>query len=180
MPVTPFHFGPASVAKAAVSNHFSFVAFGLTQVIIDSEPVFYISQGMWPIHRFFHTYIGATVVALVVIFFGRRLCEGLLRLWNWRLSKSQRAWLGVSPHISMTAMATGALFGGYSHVFLDSIMHSDMHPFAPFSEANGLIYIVSIERLHQLCVISAALGSVLLSVLLIRRKMRVERVVPPA
>ena len=180
MPVTPFHFGPAAVVKAAAPKHFSFVAFGLTQVIIDTEPAFYMSLGMWPIHRFFHTYFGATVVALVVILFGRRLCEGLLRLWNWRLSDRQKAWLGVSPHISITAMTTGALFGGYSHVFLDSIMHSDMHPFAPISEGNGLIYIVSVEALHQLCVISAVLGAVVLSVLLIRRKMRVDRVAPPA
>ena len=180
MPITPFHFGPAAVAKAGASKQFSFVAFGLTQVIVDIEPVFYISQGMWPIHRFFHTYLGATVVALVVILFGRPLCEGLLGLWNWRLSNTQRAWLRVSSHISITAMVTGALFGGYSHVFLDSIMHSDMHPFAPISEVNGLINIISIDRLHLLCVISAVLGGVVLSVLLIRRKMSVERVAPPA
>jgi len=135
---------------------------------------------MWPIHRFFHTYFGATVVALVVIVFGRRLCEGLLRLWNWRLSDSQKAWLGVSPHISMTAMATGALFGGYSHVFLDSMMHSDMHPFAPIAEVNGLINLVPVAVLHQVCVISAILGGIVLSVVLMRRKMRVDRVAPPS
>jgi len=180
VPVTPLHFGPAAAAKAVSPKHFSFVAFGLTQVIIDIEPAFYISQGMWPIHRFFHTYFGATVVALMVILFGRPVCEGLIRLWNWRLSDSQRSWLAGSPNISLTAMTTGAFFGGYSHVFLDSIMHSDMHPFAPLSKVNGLLYIISIERLHQVCVASAVLGGMVLSVLLIRRKMSVERAAPPA
>jgi membrane-bound metal-dependent hydrolase YbcI (DUF457 family) len=78
------------------------------------------------------------------------------------------------------AMVTGSLFGGYSHVLLDSIMHSDLYPFAPISEVSGLLYIISIERLHQLCVISAVLGGMVLSVLLIRRKMSIERVAPPA
>ena len=180
MPVTPFHFGPATVAKAVSPKHFSLVAFGLTQVVIDIEPIFYISQGMWPIHRFFHTYIGATAVAVFVILFGRRICEGLLRLWNWRLSDDQRSWLGVNPRISRAAMTTGALFGAYSHVFLDSIMHSDMRPFAPLSDENGLLYIISIDRLHQVCAISAIVGVTVLLIFLVRRKMGVERAAPPA
>lgn len=180
MPLTPFHFGPATVVKASSPKYFSLAAFGLTQVIIDIEPIFYISQGMWPIHRFFHTYIGATAVAVFVILFGRRICEGLLRLWNSRLSDDQRAWLGLNTRISSTAMITGALFGAYSHVFLDSIMHSDVRPFAPVSDDNKLLYIISIERLHQVCTVTAILGGTVLLVLLVRRKMGVERAAPPA
>ncbi len=175
MPVTPFHFGPAAVAKAIAPRHFSFVAFGLTQVIIDIEPVFYISQGMWPIHRFFHTYLGATAVAVVVALFGKPVCEAVLRVWNWRLSESQRTWLGVNPKIPFTAVTIGALFGAFSHVLLDSVMHSDIRPFAPFSDANDLLYIISIERLHEVSALAGILGGVSLLVLLVRRKMKVEQ-----
>ena len=176
MPVTPFHFGPAAVFKAVTPRYFSFVAFGLTQVIIDTEPLFYMAQGSWPIHRFLHTYLGATVVALFVALVGRPLCEWILRLWNWRLSVSQRAWLGVNTKISFAAALTGALFGGYSHVLLDSIMHSDIRPFAPFSDNNSLLYVISIDNLHMLCTIFGVLGGTMLLVLLTRRRLVSEKI----
>ena len=175
MPVTPFHFGPAALAKSLTPKYFSFVTFGLSQVIIDAEPLYYMSQGAWPIHRFFHTYLGATVVAVLVILFGKPICEAVLRLWNWRLSEAQRSWLSVNPNISFTTAAVGALFGAYSHVLLDSIMHSDMQPFAPFSDANPLLYIISIDRLYQMCALLGILGGLVLAILLLRRKILAER-----
>lgn len=175
MPVTPFHFGPAAAIKAVTPRYFSFVAFGLTQVVIDTEPLFYMAQGSWPIHRFFHTYLGATAVALLVAFVGKPLCEWILRLWNRRLSTSQRVWLGVNPRISFSAALTGALFGGYSHVLLDSIMHSDIRPFAPFSNNNGLLYVISIDYLHILTAIFGIFGGTMLLVLLVRRKRVAEK-----
>lgn len=130
---------------------------------------------MWPIHRFFHTYLGATAVALIVVLFGKPICETALRLWNWRLSETQRTWLGVRPKITFTAAITGAIFGAYSHVFFDSIMHSDIRPFAPFSDVNALLYIISIDRLHEVCAIAGVLGGMVLLVLLVRRKTNAER-----
>ena len=170
MPVTPFHFGPAAAVKAAFPNKFSFVAFGLSQVIIDMEPLFYMSQGLWPIHRFFHTYVGATVVAVLVAILGKPICEWILRLWNGRLSARQKVWLGLDPRISYTAAALGALFGGYSHVLLDSIMHADMRPFAPFSNENSILLVISIENLHIFCTIFGILGGTMLLILLAKRK----------
>ena len=175
MPVTPFHFGPAAAIKAVAPRYFSFVAFGLTQVVIDTEPLFYIAQNLWPIHRFFHTYLGATAVALLVAFFGKPLCEWILRLWNSRLSTSQRAWLSVNPGISFSAAITGALFGGYSHVLLDSIMHSDIRPFAPISNHNGLLYLISIDHLHILTATFGFFGGLMLLVILVRRKRVAEK-----
>ena len=52
----------------------------------------------------------------------------------------------------------GAAFGVYSHVFLDSIMHSDVKPFAPFSEANPLLQSISVAELHIGCVIAGVFG----------------------
>ena len=170
MPITPFHFGPATAVKAAMPNKFSFVAFGLSQVIIDMEPLFYMSQGLWPIHRFFHTYVGATVVAVLVAIPGKPICEWILRLWNGRLSARQKIWLGLDPRISYTAAALGALFGGYSHVLLDSIMHADMRPFAPFSNENSILLVISIENLHIFCTIFGILGGTMLLILLAKRK----------
>lgn len=176
MPITPFHFGPATAVKAAIPNKFSFVAFGLSQLIIDMEPLFYMSQGLWPIHRFFHTYVGATLVAVLVATLGRPVCEWLLRLWNGRLSVGQKIWLGLDPKISLSAAALGALFGGYSHVLLDSIMHADMRPFAPFSNHNSLLLVISIENLYILCTIFGILGGATLLILLAKRKPGVDKI----
>ncbi len=148
---------------------FSFVVFGLTQVVIDIEPAYYMARWLWPIHRFFHTYLGATLVAIVVILFGKPICESILRLWNSSLSEPQRAWLGVKPKISTMAAVIGAFFGSYSHVFLDSIMHSDMHPLAPFSNDNSLLYIISIERLYAACFLAGIFGGMVLLILLAKR-----------
>ena len=51
-----------------------------------------------------------------------------------------------------------AFIGTYSHIFIDSIMHSDVMPFLPFSTASPLHGIISIEALHVWCVVSALVG----------------------
>jgi len=169
MPVTPFHFGPAAIVKSASSQWFSLTVFGLTQVIIDLEPLYYMAQGMWPIHRFLHTYLGAAIVAVVAAVAGKPLCEWFLRLWNERLSDVQRRWLSVEPAITRGAAFAGSLFGGFSHILLDSVMHSDIRPFAPWSDTNGLLYAISIGTLYELCAVTGLLGLLWLAILLARR-----------
>ena len=171
MPFTPFHLGAGATFKALSPKYCSFTMFGFTQVIIDTESLYYMVQGLWPIHRFFHTYLGATLVALFCLFVGRPLCEAVLRVWNWRLSPSQRQWLHIEPKISWSAAAIGAFLGAYSHVLLDSIMHTDARPFAPFSDTNGMLHIISVTQLHVVCVGLGIVGGLVLVVLLLRRKM---------
>lgn len=170
MPITPLHFGPAALAKAVTPNYFSFAVFGITQLALDLEPLYYLIQGVWPIHRFFHTYLGATLVAVFAVVVGKPLSELVIRLWNRRLRPSQRGWLGIAPRIPLIAAVVGALFGAYSHVFLDSIMHSDLHPFAPWWDGNGLLDLISIDQLYLLCAGSGVLGGIMLLILLLRRK----------
>lgn len=70
----------------------------------------------------------------------------------------------------------GAFVGTYSHVFLDSIMHSDMQPLAPLSEANGLLHVISVEGLHLLCGLAGVLGALLMFALfLVRRRAHIDR-----
>lgn len=170
MPITPLHFGPAALAKAVTPKYFSFGVFGFTQLAMDLEPLYYLIQGVWPIHRFFHTYLGATLVAVFAVVVGKPLSELVIRLWNRRLRPGQRDWLGIAPRITLIAAVVGALFGAYSHVFLDSIMHSDMQPFAPWWDGNGLLDLISIDQLYLLCAGSGVLGGIMLLMLLLRRK----------
>ena len=170
MPITPLHFGPAALAKAVTPKYFSYTVFGFTQLAMDLEPLYYLIQGVWPIHRFFHTYLGATLVAVFAVVVGKPLSGLVIRLWNRRLRPSQRDWLGIAPRIPLIAAVVGALFGAYSHVFLDSIMHSDLHPFAPGWNGNGLLDLISIDHLYLLCAGSGVLGGIMLLILLLRRK----------
>jgi membrane-bound metal-dependent hydrolase YbcI (DUF457 family) len=66
------------------------------------------------------------------------VCERALRVWNAWLSPAQARWLAYEPKITPTAAAVGAFVGAYSHVAIDSIMHVDVRPFAPFSAGVAL------------------------------------------
>jgi hypothetical protein len=108
MPITPFHFGPGAAIHAAAPRYVSFLAFCAANVLMDIEPMYYILTRQYPLHRFFHTYVGAAIVAI------------------------------------------GATAGTFSHVLLDSVMHSDIRPFAPFSDSNPLRGVISVQALQGL------------------------------
>ncbi|MEW6689836.1 MAG: DUF4184 family protein [Pseudomonadota bacterium] len=169
MPFTPFHFGPGLALRSLAGEWFSFTVFCFVQVLIDLEPAWYMLQGEAEIHRFFHTYLGATLAGVVAVFAGRPVCRWLLRLWNSRLSSAQARWLGVPETISWTAATTGALIGAWSHVFLDSFMHADMEPYSPLGAGNGLLFLIHVDTLYLACAAAGALG---LGILLWRRRWR--------
>ena len=157
MPITPVHFGPGAAIHVLAPRHVSFLAFCAANVLIDVEPLYFIVTGQYPVHRFFHTYVGASLI--VVATFALFVSAGwfaarfwLPNLFGWRE-------LGRWP------VVVGAAAGSYSHVALDSVMHPDITPFAPFSNANPFLEAVSLSTLHWSCV---ATGLAALCVLGIR------------
>ena len=144
MPITPFHFGLGAALHAASPRTVSFLSFCTTNVLIDLESLYNLVHHRHPVHAFLHTYAGATLAALGAITMFLALRWFASRFWlpdlfGWRS-------LGVKQ------VAVGAFLGAYTHVALDSIMHSDIAPFSPFSASNGLYRIVSLDHLHLLCV----------------------------
>jgi membrane-bound metal-dependent hydrolase YbcI (DUF457 family) len=147
LPFTPFHFGPGALVHTLAPRHVSFLAFAGANVLIDVEPLYYMLTDQDNLHRFFHTYIGATVATLLtfVLFAGALAAAKRIRLpdiFRWQA-------------LRLTPVAIGAALGAYSHIALDSIMHSDIRPLAPFSQANALYLLVSIDDLQYLCVLAA-------------------------
>ena len=66
--------------------------------------------------------------------------------------------------------------GTYSHVLLDSIMHSDMQPLAPSSNTNALLGVISVGSLHLVCVLGGVVGGLAFFTAFIRRRgARVDR-----
>jgi membrane-bound metal-dependent hydrolase YbcI (DUF457 family) len=50
------------------------------------------------------------------------------------------------------------MLGSYSHIVLDSVMHRDMAPLAPFSSANALLGVITLGQLHLVCLALGVLG----------------------
>lgn len=163
--------GPGLLVKAASGRRFSLMVFGFSQVAIDTEPLVRIIRGDAVLHGFTHTYLGATLVAIVSGVIGRPICQLLLNYWTPDPYSPFQNWLRGPTFISWPVAIASAFVGTYSHVLLDSIMHSDMQPLAPRSDVNGLLQIISVDGLHLLCVFSGVLGALyLFAVFLVRRR----------
>jgi membrane-bound metal-dependent hydrolase YbcI (DUF457 family) len=150
MPITPFHFGPGAALHALAPRRISFIAFCAVNVLIDLESLYNLVHGNFPVHTFLHTLIGATVALLATAagFAALRAVAPVLHLpdlFGWR-------------QLSLGQVIAGAALGAYTHVLLDGIMHEDVRPFAPFSDANPLLRLIPIERLHLLCLVLAGAG----------------------
>lgn len=137
-------------------KHVSFLSFCATNVLIDFESLYNLVYQLHPVHAFFHTYIGATllIAAVVLLFLGLRTFESrfwLPNLFRWR-------------ELNSKSVAIGAALGAYSHVVLDSVMHSDIQPLSPLSLSNALLGIVPLSVLHLACLALGVLGGAVVAV----------------
>ena len=161
MPVTPFHGGIGLLCKPPLGRHFSFTLFFATQIAIDLESAYYLVRGEYPVHRFFHTFVGAGLVCVVVALILRRPCEALVRA----LPREWPAWVERTPGISVGTALLTALVGVVAHVVPDSIMHADARPLSPFSDRNPFLGVVSLGELHLGLICFGTIGILWLRVL---------------
>lgn len=151
MPFTPIHMGPGILIKGVLQGSFSLMVFGWTQIVMDIQPLVVILTGEGHLHGFTHTYLGAILIAFVSAATGKYLSQiGLRILRIETTSDGKIAW-------SIAIMS--AIIGSFSHVFLDSLMHSDLQPFFPVDRYNPFLGIVSVRTLHKLCLYSGLLGA---------------------
>ena len=155
--------GAALAAKAVAPKYFNFLVFGIMQVAIDAEVAFYLITDDPPYHRLLHTYLGATVVALLAVVIGRPLLERGFRVWNRLVRAARGGLLWAEPRVPLIAAISGALIGGYSHVLLDSFLYSDMHPIAPLSDSNTALNVFSALEVYAVCLALGLLGGVALA-----------------
>lgn len=152
MPVTPFHMTFGAAAKPIAFRHFSFSIYCLSQIIIDLEALYYLLTEGYLAHRAVHTFGAAIVVGLVSGFIGKHI-----RDWGRTRWSSPKVRTILAADISMRAALISGLYGSVTHIFLDSIMHSDMKPFAPISMANPFFGLISSSTLYGLCFIPGVL-----------------------
>ena len=158
MPFTPFHMGVGLAIKAVGGRYFSVLVFGIAPVAMDIEPLIGMIRGSDVLHGWSHSYVGATAIGVLVMLLAPPLCRPILRRWNGELRHHRLGWLTSPEGIGLLASASGAFAGTYSHVVLDSIMHTDITPLSPWSTANGLQGYISINALHSICVITGLFG----------------------
>ena len=158
MPFTALHMGPGMFVKAAVPRHFSIVVFGLTQIALDLEVLWQLAHGHYPLHRFCHTYLGATVIACVLAVLGKPASQGIKTAWNRIAVKCRDADLTVKAHTTWTASLSAAFIGALSHIFLDSLFHPDIEPLQPWSAANCLRGAVNPHGVELVCFVLGVSG----------------------
>lgn len=156
MPFTPFHFGPALLAKGAAPGHLSLLAFAATQVAVDLEPLYFMVRDDPPVHRWAHTLWGAALVGLVV----GLVLAGISRRWTAAAAAVAREDLRMGPAVA------GGLIGGLTHPLLDGLMHHDVRALRPLAETTWVLDPAGVTALHLGCAAAGALG---LALLLFRR-----------
>lgn len=156
MPFTPFHIGPALLFGLLLSAIFHFPTLLVASIIPDVEPfcVMYFHVSGYPLHGFFHSYLGSSILAAlvaVVVYPLRNLLDRIMRVF--RISQKS------SFKILFTSFA-----GVYFHIFLDSFLYEEMRPFYPL-EGNPFINLLSAygsdSVVYGFCIITALLGIVL-------------------
>jgi hypothetical protein len=158
MPFTPFHFGLGLGFKGLARPVFSWSAFVLAQVLIDCETLYYLLNHEYPVHRVLHSFLGATAVGLVAAGLWLLVVRGVTAVQPGVMSR-----IRASPfrsEFSFVAVMWGGFVGGLSHPLFDGIMHPDVRPFMPFSDANPFLGLIGIGALHLTCVVAGVLGLV--------------------
>jgi hypothetical protein len=151
VPFTPLHMGPGILLKAILQGSFSLMMFGWAQIIMDLQPLAVLLTGHGHLHGFSHTYIGASLIGAVSALTGKYAAEITPRMFE------QHRLLPISWPVAIVS----AFIGSYSHVLIDSVMHGDLQPFAPFNMSNPFLGWVSVSTLHKFCLYSAMVGAAL-------------------
>jgi membrane-bound metal-dependent hydrolase YbcI (DUF457 family) len=125
VPFTPYHLGPSAVIGMGAVKLFHLPALLIGSVIVDIEPFTVLVFDLdYPLHGFFHTFLGGTIAALlvaVILYFLRKPIDRfMVRI---KLEQKSGFWF----------ILWSAMFGMATHIFLDSIFHLDIHPFYPFA-----------------------------------------------
>ena len=128
--------------------------FLIANVLPDTEPfiVLFFNVHGYSLHGFFHSYIGATILAIVLSLF-----MYLLRGFFGKIMKVFR----LQQSSSFKKIVFTSLMGAYFHVFLDSFLYSEMMPFYPL-QGNMFVNVFSAYGsytvIYGFCGITALLG----------------------
>ena len=165
MPLTPFHLGPALLLVLIFLRYADLPTFLVANVIVDIEPMFILLFNLdYSYHQFLHTFLGGTIVALILTWIMNKFRGKLSPLLTF---------FKIEQKQSFRNILIASIFGIYTHILLDSRMHEDIRPFYPL-DMNPFLNesMSSVLGVYMLCIWSFIGGLVVYAVriILIRRK----------
>lgn len=149
MPFTPYHFGPGLLLGVVLFPFLDFSTVMVACVILDIEPLAVIIFHLpFAAHGFFHTYLAATIVSVLLS----------IAIWPLRgyLNKIVSIF-GLHQESSFRHIFPASIIGTYFHVFLDSLLYPEMNPFYPLI-ANPFVGIFQLGFVYSSCVFLGLLG----------------------
>ncbi|TXT57046.1 MAG: conserved membrane protein of unknown function [Candidatus Thorarchaeota archaeon] len=158
MPFTPYHFGPALLLGMVFLPFTSLFALLIGSVIIDLEPLIVLFFNLsLPLHGFFHSYLGATIAALLLsptMIFLKKHLSFIFEIFRIKDSSSR------------LSIIVSCFIGTYSHVFLDSFLYIEMSPLIPLL-GNPFVGLTNPLFVYGVCVICGLVGVFLFIIRLI-------------
>jgi hypothetical protein len=123
VPSTPYHLGPALLFGLLFLSFIDFPTFLVANVIVDIEPFLVLTLNLnYPLHGFFHSFIGGTLVAVLLALMMHQIRDRLSPLLSF---------LKLEQKISFMRILVAAFSGIYIHILLDSRIYTDIQPFYP-------------------------------------------------
>jgi len=123
MPFTPYHLGPGLFVGLLLLGFIDFPTFLVASVIVDVEPFLVLALNLnYPLHGFFHSFLGGTLVAVPLALLMQQIREKLSPLLSF---------FKLDQKVSFKSILVAALSGIYIHILLDSRIYMDIQPFYP-------------------------------------------------
>lgn len=149
MPFTPFHLGPGLFLGLLALRWLDLPTVLVASVLVDIRTALVFFRALnGPLHGPFHTFLGATLLGVVLIVVTLPLRPTL---------DSVLVWVRLPQDPSVTRIIAGAFVGVWLHIILDAILYADMAPLAPFS-GNPLLGQISATAIYIGCFIAGTLG----------------------
>ena len=149
MPLTPFHLGPGLGVGMLFSKYFDIAALLAASVAVDIEPFLVLLFKLnYPLHGFFHSFLGGTIVAVLVsaaIYYLRDVTRKIMDVFQ------------IGQRSSFKKILWSSIFGVYLHILLDAPLYADIRPFYPF-QSNPLYGLFSAGHIYSFTGISFIIG----------------------
>lgn len=161
MPFTPFHLGPASAFGLLLNRFLNLTTFIVASVIIDIEPLMVLFFNLnYPLHGFFHSFLGGSIVAVVMAFLITTFSNSIQQMTNF---------IKIKQNFSKKAIWLASFSGIYLHILFDAPLYTDIRPFYPL-DINPFYGLVSASVIYSLCAILILAGVLIYAYMRIKNK----------
>ena len=142
MPFTPFHLGPSVLVGLLLFPLLYIPAILMGSIVVDIEPLGFLLLGLPVLHLLFHTFIGATIAAIMlslILLPFRGILGGIMN------------WFHLPQTTTPIRLTLATLLGAYSHVLLDAFLYPEMQPFWPLL-GNPFLGLMTSSAVYFFCI----------------------------